>query len=87
MWHGTWRFDRLNERDEAVTVTAGSSIVRHDGPPTLFEVDRGATAKVLTLPALVLGPLIGDRQIVGSVDSAEVRLLMAHARAPCTPAG
>jgi len=79
MRHGAWRFSRLNERGEAVTVPAGSFIMRHDGPPSLFEVDRGATAKVLTLPASVLGPLIGDRQIVGSVDSAEARLLTAHA--------
>lgn len=79
MRHGAWRFGRLNDRGAAVTVPAGSFIVRHDGPPSLFEVDRGATAKVLTLPASALGPMIGDRQIVGSVDSAEVRLLMAHA--------
>jgi AraC family transcriptional regulator, positive regulator of tynA and feaB len=79
MRRGTWRFGRLDERGEAVTVPAGSFIMRNDGPPSQFEVDRGATGKVLIMPASVLGPLTGDRQIVGSVDSAEVRLLMAHA--------
>jgi AraC family transcriptional activator of tynA and feaB len=93
MRRGSWRFGRLNERGEAVTVPAGSFIVRHDGPPSLFEVDRGATARVLTLPASVLGPMIGDRQMVGSAGSAEIRLLAAHAdmvaeTAPIlTPAG
>jgi AraC-like DNA-binding protein len=79
MRHGAWRFDRLDERGEAVTVPAGSFIMRNDGPPSLFEVDRGATGNVLILPVSVLGPLLGGRQVVGSADSAEVRLLMAHA--------
>jgi AraC family transcriptional regulator, positive regulator of tynA and feaB len=79
MRRGAWRFGRLDERGETVTVPAGSFIVRHNGPPSLFEVDRGAAGKVLILPASVLGPLIGDRQIVGSAGSAEMRLLMAHA--------
>jgi AraC family transcriptional regulator, positive regulator of tynA and feaB len=78
MRRGAWRFGRLNERGEAITVPAGSFIVRHDGPPSLFEVGTGATATVLTLPASVLGPVIGDRQVVGSVESAEIRLLTAY---------
>ena len=78
MRRGTWRFDRY-ERGGAVAVPAGGFIVRHDGPPTLFQVSRGATAQVLTMPASVLGPLIGDRQVVGPADSAELRLLTAHA--------
>ena len=62
----------------------------------LVEVDPGATAKVLTLPASVLAPLMGGRQIAGSAHSArsaEVRVLMAHANIVCetvhdlTPAG
>jgi AraC-like DNA-binding protein len=79
MRRGAWRFSRLGERGGAVTVPAGAFIIRHDGPPTLFQVERGATARVLTMPASVLGPLIGDRQIVGRADSAEVRLVTAHA--------
>ena len=79
MHRGAWRFSRLGERGGAVTVPAGAFIIRHDEPPTLFQVDRGATARVLTMPASVLGPLIGDRQIVGHADSAEARLVTAHA--------
>ena len=78
MRRGTWRFDRY-ERGGAVAVPAGAFIVRHDGPPTLFQVSRGATAQILTMPASVLGPLIGDRQLVGPADAPELRLLTAHA--------
>jgi AraC family transcriptional activator of tynA and feaB len=96
MRRGAWHFARPNGRGETVTVPAGSSIALDNGPPSLVEVDPGATAKVLTLPASVLAPLMGGRQIVGSARSArsaEVRVLMAHANIVCetvhdlTPAG
>lgn len=80
MWHGAWRFERPDGRDDAVTVPAESFIVRHNGPPSHFDVSPGARAKVLILPAPVLSPLLAGRQIVGSVRSTEMRVLMAHAR-------
>ncbi|MEU9186461.1 helix-turn-helix domain-containing protein [Streptomyces sp. NPDC048484] len=63
-----------------VTVPAGQFIARHNGPPVRFEVAPRTTAKVLILPASQLRPLIGDRAVVGPADSAEVRLLTAHAK-------
>jgi AraC family transcriptional regulator, positive regulator of tynA and feaB len=94
MRHGSWRFARPDGRGEDITVPAGSFIVRHDGPPSLFEVGSGATAEVLILPASLVLPLPGGgRQIVGSADSAEIRVLMAHAHmvsetaCDLTPAG
>jgi hypothetical protein len=76
---GDWRFARPDERGETVTVPPGSFIARHNGPPASFDVDAGATAKGLILPASVLRPVIGGRQVVGSLCSAEVRILTAHA--------
>jgi AraC-like DNA-binding protein len=85
---GVWRFARPDQRGETVTMPPGSFIARHNGPPSMFDVDPGATAKGLILPASLL-----NRQIVGSLRSAEVRVLMAHANTVCetvrdlTPAG
>jgi AraC family transcriptional regulator, positive regulator of tynA and feaB len=77
---GSWRFAPSHGRGRDVTVPAGAFIVRHDGPPTLFDVASGTTAEVLILPASASGPLSGgSQQIVGSARSAEVRVLMAHA--------
>jgi AraC family transcriptional regulator, positive regulator of tynA and feaB len=94
MRQGSWRFARPDGRGEDVTVPAGSFIVRHDGPPSLFDVDSGALAEVLILPASLVGPFLGGRrQIVGSAGSAEMRMLMAHAHligataCDLTPAG
>ncbi|MGW4128566.1 helix-turn-helix domain-containing protein [Amycolatopsis japonica] len=78
MRRGAWRFTRPG--GETTAVPAGSFIARHNGPPSMFAVDPGATARVLILPAPVLEPLLGGRQhVTGSADSAEVRLLTAHA--------
>lgn len=79
MSRGSWHFDRLDGQGQALTVPAGSFVMRNDRRPSLFTVDRGGAGSVLILPASVLGELVGDRQIVGSVESAEVRLLVAHA--------
>ncbi|MFF3488260.1 helix-turn-helix domain-containing protein [Streptomyces sp. NPDC002701] len=93
MAHGAWRFGRPDGRGETVLVDAGSFIARHEGPPASFDVDPGARAKVLNLPAPALLPLLGGRQILGSVGSAEMRVLMAHANtvaetaADLSPAG
>ncbi|GAA4508115.1 helix-turn-helix domain-containing protein [Actinoallomurus oryzae] len=80
MQRGAWRFTPPDGRGETVTVPARSFIARHNGPPSLFEVDPGATARILILPAPALGPLINsDRHVVGSARSPEVRVLTAHA--------
>ncbi|MFI6374723.1 helix-turn-helix domain-containing protein [Streptomyces sp. NPDC050546] len=76
---GEWRFVRPRDRGEA-SIPAGQFIVRHNGPPTRFEVEPRTTAKVLILPASQLRPLIGDRAIVGQADSAEMRLLTAYTK-------
>ncbi|MFB9508678.1 helix-turn-helix domain-containing protein [Streptomyces aurantiacus] len=77
MQRGNWRFVRSRDQVED-TVPAGRFIARHNGPPVRFEVQPRTRAKVLILPAAPLRPLIGDRATVGSVESAEVRLLMAY---------
>lgn len=69
---GSWRFAE-------VTVPAGSYIARRNGAPTMFDVEPGTTARVLILPSSVLGPGLGDPGIVGSVGSAEMRLVRAYA--------
>jgi len=79
MHQGTRYFARLDGRDQAVTVPAGSFIARHDGPPSLFDVSPGARVTVLILPARIVAPLLRGRNVVGSARSAEARLLMAHA--------
>jgi AraC-like DNA-binding protein len=78
MQRGSWHFARLDGRDQAVTVPAGSFIARHDGPPSLFDVSPAARVTVLILPARIVAPLLGGRSVVGSARSAEARLLMAH---------
>jgi AraC family transcriptional regulator, positive regulator of tynA and feaB len=76
---GSWRFARQDERGEAVIAPAGSFIARHNGPPSLFDVDPGGMAKGLILPVSLVRQLADGRQTVGSARSAEARVLMAHA--------
>jgi hypothetical protein len=76
---GTWRFAPTDGRGETVAAPPGSFIARHNGPPSLFDLDPGATARGLILPASLLPQLSGGRPIVGSARSAEVRVLSAHA--------
>ena len=78
--HGSWRFGHPDGRGEDATIPAGSFIVRHDGPPALFDLAHGSTADVLFLPAPAVAPLPGGRPILGSARSAEARVLMAHAQ-------
>jgi AraC family transcriptional activator of tynA and feaB len=81
MRHGSWRFGAPDGRSEDLSIPAGAFIVRHDGPPALFDLARGSTADLLFLPAPAVAPLPGGRPILGSARSAEVRVLMAHAHA------
>ncbi|MFD3307536.1 helix-turn-helix domain-containing protein [Streptomyces sp. NPDC058694] len=89
---GAWDLDGPRERDEH-TVSAGQFLLRHFGHPSAFATAAHTTAKILFLPTAMLGPLLGNRTITGPVDSAEVRLLAAHANmvhetiADLSPAG
>ncbi|MCC5036496.1 helix-turn-helix domain-containing protein [Streptomyces sp. WAC 00631] len=75
---GTWRFGGPHDGGGA-TVGAGQFIVRHNGPPSRFEVQPGTRADVLILPASLLGPVPAGHQVLGPSDSAEMRVLMAQA--------
>jgi AraC-like DNA-binding protein len=60
------------------TVSAGRFLLRHVGPAPVFKTAPHTTAKFLFLPPAVLAPLLGDRLVTGTADSAEMRLLLAH---------
>nr|WP_203607337.1 helix-turn-helix domain-containing protein [Streptomyces sp. SID11385] len=80
MWvvrRGAWALGGGPERHEG-TVSAGQFLLRHVGRPSHFETAPSTTARVVVLPATVLGPLLGNRTVTGSADSPEVRLLVAH---------
>ncbi|OIJ90624.1 DNA-binding protein [Streptomyces sp. MUSC 14] len=66
------------ERSEQ-TVPAGQFLLRHVGRPFHFEAVPHTTAELLVLPPEPLAPLLGNRSIAGPADTAEVRLLTAHA--------
>ncbi|GAA2329791.1 helix-turn-helix domain-containing protein [Streptomyces violaceusniger] len=74
---GAWTVGDPRARDEQ-TVPAGQFLLRHVGRPSHFESAPHTTAKLLFLPAANLTPLLGNRSITGSVDSPELRLLVAH---------
>ena len=75
---GAWTLGGSHDPGEQ-TVSAGGFLLRHVGRPSHFETVPDTTARVLVLPAAILKPLLGGRIITGPADSAEVRLLMAHA--------
>ncbi|MGO4423781.1 helix-turn-helix domain-containing protein [Streptomyces sp. MCAF7] len=58
-----------------------------------FETAPHTTTELLVLPAAVFRPLLGNRSIIGPADTAEIRLLTAHANmihaasADLSPAG
>jgi AraC family transcriptional regulator, positive regulator of tynA and feaB len=75
---GAWTLGSPDDPGEQ-TVSAGGFLLKHVGQPSHFETTPETTARVLVLPATMLKPLIGGRIITGPADSAELRLLMAHA--------
>ncbi|MFC0112413.1 helix-turn-helix domain-containing protein [Kibdelosporangium aridum] len=77
--HGEWRFTGPRERSQT-KVPRGRFVVRHNDPSWQFEIGPRTTAKVLILPSAPLRPLFQDPHVTGPSDSAQVRLLMAHAR-------
>jgi AraC-like DNA-binding protein len=61
------------------TVPTGQFLLRRVGRPSHFHIAAHTTAKLIVLPAAALTPLLGNRAIAGPTDSAEARLLVAHA--------
>jgi AraC-like DNA-binding protein len=83
MWlveQGGWTIGGPLERDQR-TVPAGQFLLRHVGRPSHFQTAPHTAARVVVLPAVVLKPLLRNRIVTGPADSAEARLLMAHANA------
>jgi len=76
--HGTWTRDGTRDRGDQ-TLSSGQFILEHCDRKSHFETVPHTTAKLFVLPAPILKPLLGNRITFGSADSAEMRLLMAHA--------
>ena len=74
---GAWILGGPNDRSER-TVAAGQFLLKHVGRPSHFETVPDTAAKVLVLPAAMIKPLLGGRELAGPADSAEMRLLTAH---------
>jgi AraC-like DNA-binding protein len=89
---GAWTFGELPDRGEH-SISAGQFLFRHVGRPLHFETAPHTTTEILVLPSAPLLPLLGNRTITESADTAEVRLLVAHANmvhgilADLSPAG
>ncbi|MFD8380778.1 helix-turn-helix domain-containing protein [Streptomyces sp. NPDC059679] len=89
---GAWTLGELPDRGEH-TVSAGQFLFRHVGQPLHFETAPHTTAELLVLPTPLFRPLLGNRSIIGPTDTAEIRLLTAHANmihtaiADLSPAG
>ena len=75
---GAWTLGSPDDPGEQ-TVSAGGFLLKHVGRQSHFETMPDTTARVLVLPPAMLKPLLGGRIIAGPSDSAEMRLLMAHA--------
>jgi AraC family transcriptional regulator, positive regulator of tynA and feaB len=90
--HGAWTIGGLPDHGKH-TVQTGQFLLRHAQRPSHFDTVPHTIARMVFLPAAMLKPLLGNRIIVGPADSAEVRLLMAHANmihetvADLSPAG
>ncbi len=76
--HGELRFAR--PRDSGATVSSGQFIAWRTSLPWRLAVEPGTASKLLVLPGAEVRPLIGDRSVIGSADSAEMHMLMAHAQ-------
>jgi AraC-like DNA-binding protein len=69
------------------TVTAGSYLLRYTRRPLHFQTRPDTAVTVLVLPTAQLAPLLGGRDITGPADTAELRLLTAHANMVHATAG
>ncbi|WP_433193057.1 helix-turn-helix domain-containing protein [Nocardia sp. CA-107356] len=76
---GAYALDGRSDRGEH-TVQGGQFLLQRLRKPTHFEMAPNTAAKVIVaMPSPTLQPLLQDRIITGSADSAEIRLLVAHA--------
>jgi AraC family transcriptional regulator, positive regulator of tynA and feaB len=75
---GAWTLGGPSDRD-GQTVRAGQFLLRHIGRPMHLRTPPNTVATVLVLPSAALKPLLANRTVTGPMDSAEVRLLVAHA--------
>lgn len=73
---GAWTLGGPRDRGEQ-TVSAGQFLLRHVGRQSAFETTAHLTAQFFVLPSAELKPLLGNRTVTGSADSAEIRLLTA----------
>lgn len=76
--HGAWTVGELPDIGE-YTVSAGQFLLRHFSQQAPFKRAAHTNTQSLTLPSSIFRTLLGDRTIIGSAKSAEVRMLMAHA--------
>ncbi|MFD8380774.1 helix-turn-helix domain-containing protein [Streptomyces sp. NPDC059679] len=89
---GAWTLGELPDRSEH-SLSAGQFLLRHVGRPLHFRTAPHTTTEILVLPSATFAPLLGNRHITGSAETAEVRLLTAHANmihatiADLSPAG
>ncbi|MCS7482874.1 helix-turn-helix domain-containing protein [Umezawaea endophytica] len=75
---GSWTVSGPHDRDKS-TVSVGRFILRHFRHLALAETAPHTTAKVLGLPSETFTPLFRKRGIAGATNTAEMRLLLAHA--------
>jgi AraC family transcriptional regulator, positive regulator of tynA and feaB len=75
---GAWTLGSPPDRGSQ-TVPTGQFLLRHVGRPMHLQTLPHTVVKILVLPSTVLKPLLGNRAVTGPSDSAEVRLLAAHA--------
>lgn len=76
---GTWYFNRSNVRGTAIDMDGGQFVARLNDPSWVFGIGPKTRSTVLILPTAELRSFVADRAVVGSVDSAQMRVLMAHA--------
>jgi AraC-like DNA-binding protein len=59
-------------------VSGGRYLLQHFGASPRFETLPRTSSRLLFLPAAIFGPMLGNRTLGGSMESAEMRMLLAH---------
>lgn len=72
---GSWTLDGPGGTH---TISAGRFQLRHVGAASDFATTPNTSAKIVALPAASLKPLLGNRIVTGSANSAEMRMFVAH---------
>lgn len=83
---GAWSLGGGADHDEH-TVSAGGFLLRHLRRQSHFETKPDTAVTFIVLPSTGLTPLLGGRHITGPADTAELRLLTAHANMVHATAG